>query len=101
MNIEIESKDIEAIAQRVLELLRPLLSNNGRQGENDTIFDVKRLAEHLHVDPSWIYKQVSFKAIPYFKSGKYVRFKKSAIDKWIENKTVRPIPPLKLIRNKG
>lgn len=91
MNLEFEEKDIEIIAQRVVELLRPLL-NNERHKEEDCIFDVKGLSEYLQVNPSWIYKQVSLKAIPYFKSGKYVRFKKSAIDKWIDRNTIRPIP---------
>lgn len=87
MNFEIEQKDIEQIANRVLELLKPLLVNN-RQVE-DIIFDVKQLAGYLHVPIHWIYKQISNKTIPYFKCGKYVRFKKSQIDKWIETKSLR------------
>ena len=43
MKIEIESWDIEAIAQRVTELVRPLFSNGGRNEEKDHILDVKGL----------------------------------------------------------
>lgn len=91
MKIEIESKDIEAIAQRVSEIVKPMLTRTQRQDEKDTIFDVKGLAEYLHVNPSWVYKQVSMKEIPYFKAGKFPRFKKREIDKWTESKAIRPI----------
>jgi hypothetical protein len=43
MRTEFEEKDIEAIAQRVTELVRPLFSNGGRNEEKDHVFDVKGL----------------------------------------------------------
>jgi excisionase family DNA binding protein len=94
MRSELESQDIETIAQRVLELIRPVVSNNGKSDNNEMVFDVKGLAEYLHVKPSWIYKQMSLKTIPFFKTGKYSRFRKKDIDKWIESRTIRPIPHL-------
>ena len=104
MKIEIEPQDIEAIAQRVSDILRPMLGRiergDGSNG-NDAILDVKGLAEYLHVTPSWIYKQVSLKAIPYFKTGKYPRFKRKEIDKWIDRESVKPDPMLKLVKNRG
>ena len=104
MKIEIEPQDIEAIAQRVSDILMSTLARIERgDGTNgsDAIFDVKGLAEYLHVTPSWVYKQVSLKAIPYFKTGKYSRFRKKDIDKWVESQTARSIPPLKLVKNRG
>ena len=101
MKIEIEPQDIEAIAQRVTELVRPMLSNARMSEEKDHIFDVKGLSEYLNVDSSWIYKKVSLRAIPYFKTGKYSKFRKRDIDKWIESNTARPIPPLKMPKNRG
>jgi len=98
MNFEFEPKDIELIAKRVAELLRSLF--NEKPKEEDCIFDVKGLSKYLQVNSSWIYKQISLKAIPYFKSGKYVRFKKSAIDRWIDINTIRPIP-FEKAKNKG
>lgn len=100
MKIGLESQDIEAIAQRVLELLKPVMFRNRERSNDDRIFDVKELAEYLHVDPSWIYKQISLKAIPFFKTGKYSRFRKRDIDKWIESQTARPITTLKLVKNR-
>jgi excisionase family DNA binding protein len=90
MKFEIEPQDIEAIAQRFTELVRPMLTDAGRNEEKDRIFDVKGLSEYLRVDPEWIYKQVSLRAIPYFKTGKYLKFRKRDIDKWIESNTARP-----------
>jgi len=99
LKIELEMQDIQAIASAVIEMLKPMLSGNGRHDTADIIFTAETLAEYLHVDTSWVYKQVSLKTIPYFKSGKYTRFKKSLIDKWIETQTVRSIPPLKMAKS--
>jgi excisionase family DNA binding protein len=100
MKIEIESRDIEAIALRVTELVRPLFSNGGRNEEKDHVFDVKGLAEYLRVKESWVYQQIHAHSIPYFKVGKYPRFKKREIDRWMESKAVRPIPALKVIKTR-
>ena len=99
MKIETDPQDVETIAQRVSEILKPLVlrSEKGKGNDcGDQIFDVKGLAEYLHVTPSWVYKQVSLKAIPYFKAGKYPRFRRKDIDKWTETNTVRPVPTLRL-----
>jgi excisionase family DNA binding protein len=102
LKTELELQDINSIAQRVAELLKPILSGNNKVKE-DVIFTPETLAKYLQVNTSWVYKQVSLKSIPYFKSGKYTRFKKSAIDKWIETQTVRPavrpILPLRLVKS--
>lgn len=95
MKTELEREDIEAIADKVIEKLKPLIAGNGKD-EKDIIFTPETLAKYLQVDTSWVYKQVSLKTIPYFKSGKYTRFRKSVIDKWIESQTVRPISTLRL-----
>jgi excisionase family DNA binding protein len=101
MKLEIEVEDIDAIAEKVSEKLKPLLSRIEGHGEKDVIFDVKGLAEYLHVDASWIYKQVSLKTIPFSKKGKYLRFRKKDIDKWMEEGMVRPVPRLELVKTKG
>jgi excisionase family DNA binding protein len=98
MKIELESHDIESIAQRVSEVLRPMLSNQEKNGDKEIIIDVNGLAEYLQVDISWVYKQVSLRGIPFFKTGKYSRFRKMDIDKWIESQSVRSIPPMRLAK---
>ena len=99
MKMELEPQDIQAIASQVVEMLRPLLAQKGKGEAEDRIFAVEALAEYLGVSPSWVYKQVSFKAIPYFKAGKHPRFRKAEIDRWIEIRTVKPIPPLRMVKS--
>ena len=119
MQIKLESEDITLIVQGVVEAIRPLFNKCGKgyndiiftvetitknektgeeirrqcKFEGDIIFTVESLAEYLQV-----YKSVSTKSIPYIKIGKYTRFKKSVIDKWVETQTVRPVSHLASIR---
>ncbi len=100
--MRIERDDItpeayRAIAEMVLEHLRPLLSGSGRSAGEDVIFDKKTLAEYLHVSESTINKMVMNKQIPHFKiqagqSGA-VRFRQRDIDKWIQRQTIPDINP--------
>jgi excisionase family DNA binding protein len=99
MKTSLEKEDIEAIATEVLSMVKPLLENNG--GGEDIIFDVKGLADYLKVDETWVYRQISLKTIPFFKVGKYTRFKKSAIDRWADNRTIKPISRLNFAKNSG
>lgn len=94
MKTELEPQDIDLITEKVVERLRPLFKANGK--EPDTIFDVLGLAEYLKVEPSWIYKQVSLGKLPHFRAGKYTRFKKSAMDRWIDNQSVAATSPVRL-----
>ncbi len=92
MKIELEHEDILKIAEMVTEKLRPLIVNNGNRKTEDEILTKKELAEYLDVPVTWIDRKVSYNEIPYIKIGKYVRFKKSAIDRWTDKKTVKAIP---------
>ncbi len=101
MKFEIEPQDLQAIAERVVELLKPLLSNGEKYSNEDNVFSVEALSEYLKTDVSWVRKQVSAMTIPFFKAGKYVRFRKSAIDKWIKSQSREPLSPCKLPIYKG
>jgi predicted DNA-binding transcriptional regulator AlpA len=94
MKAELEPQDIQQIAEKVVELLKPYLLHTA-SGE-DRIMDKKECAEYLHVDVSWIDKNIH--ALPRFHAGKYVRFKQSKIDRWIETLTIAPSPRLALLR---
>lgn len=80
MKIELETQDIEIIAQRVVELLKPLLASNGKQ--DDEILDLKGLCSYLHVSEKWVYERTHLKEIPHLKINGLLRFRKSEIDKW-------------------
>ena len=70
------------IAAEVATALKPLLS--ARKATEDPILDPDQLAAYLGVTRGWVYEAASQKTIPYAKVGKFLRFRKSAIDKWLE-----------------
>ena len=87
MQIKLESEDMTLIIQGVVQELKPLLSN-GKEQDN-VIFTVESLAEYLQVPVSDIYKKK--RSLPHFKFGKYLRFKKADIDRWLKAESVQPV----------
>ncbi len=84
MKIELEIDDIERIAEKVVEQLTPLLKQNSKSNDNE-LMDVKGLAKYLKVKESWVYEKIHAKKIPFQKAGRFPRFRKKHIDKWLEN----------------
>lgn len=86
MKLELEQADIEAIAkeaaQEVLKALQPIMS--GKETE-DKLLTVDDLCAYLQVDKGWVYQQVHSKSIPYLKANAHLRFRKSAIDKYLSD----------------
>ncbi len=92
MKTTLEPDDIKAIAEAVMERLKPSMAGNGKREHEDIIFDKKSLAAYLKVSESTINKMVSNKQLPHFKiqagqSGG-VRFRQREIDKWIQRQTI-------------
>jgi len=86
MKIEFEPQDIQVIVEGVIDRLKPLLSKNGSNNNDDTILDVPGLCNYLRVTPKWIRERTHLKEIPYYKlSNKQLRFKKRDIDKWLDS----------------
>jgi len=85
MKIELESQDIQLIAEKVAETLRPLLANKGKD-HDDEILDVPALCKYLSVTAKWIRERTHLKEIPYYKlSNKQLRFRRRDIDKWLDS----------------
>jgi excisionase family DNA binding protein len=101
MKLNLEQDDLKSITKDVSETLKPLLKNTKKSGDSGIVFDVRELAGYLKVNESWVYNQVGLKTIPYLKCGKYLQFKKSNIDKWIDSETIQAIPALSLVNNRG
>ena len=95
MKTELETQDIKAIANEVIERLKPLIIANNKP-EDDRIFNVKGLAAYIGVDENWIYQRTRFKEIPYYKKGKYCFFRKSVIDAWLNHDAVKPLSPFNM-----
>ena len=83
---------LEAISNDVAKKIQPLLMINTQGEQNCGLLDVNALSEYLSVNKTWVYDRVKFNEIPYIKMGKYLRFKKKQIDRWIEEQAVKPIP---------
>ncbi|MHC4183358.1 MAG: helix-turn-helix domain-containing protein [Planctomycetota bacterium] len=87
MKIEIDDTVlIDTIVEKVVERLKPLLNNSP---EGDELMDVRGLAEYLNVTKQWVYEKTHSNAIPYYKVGKYPRYRRSKIDEWLLEKENR------------
>ena len=51
--------------------------------------DVKALADYLKVKKQWMCGKTHMGIIPYYKVGKYPRYRKSKIDEWLLEKENR------------
>jgi predicted DNA-binding transcriptional regulator AlpA len=80
MRTLLDQDDVDLIAQRVAEILKPLLASKDKT--DDTIFSVEALAQYLCVSPKWVYDHAH--ELPKFKLGGLLRFKKKEIDKVID-----------------
>ena len=84
MKIELETNDIERIAERVAKQLTPLLKHNSKSNNNEML-TVDELADYLKVKASWVYGKIHTRQIPFRKVGKFPRFRRKHIDLWLQN----------------
>jgi excisionase family DNA binding protein len=96
MLVELDDKDISKIADKVIELLKPLLKSSPQKDDQESILDVDGLASYLKVTKSWIYERTHLGEIPHYKIGKFPRFRKKDIDRWLERSKINPEPFLEL-----
>lgn len=93
IQLSFETHELDAIADRVLERVAPLITEKGSD-TYETIYTVETLAAYLQVSEQWVYERVQLKEIPYSKIGKLLRFKKKAIDRWLDEQTTPAVNPL-------
>ncbi len=55
----------------------------------DRFLGISEVAELLGVKQSTLYAWVHLRQIPYYKIGRLVKFKKSEIDGWLQQRKVR------------
>lgn len=58
--------------------------------QRDEIFDIEQLAGFLRVEPKTVQYLSDIKRLPYFKVGRSIRFRRSAIIKWAEMQEISP-----------
>jgi excisionase family DNA binding protein len=72
----------DAVSERVFQRLKPLLSNKDNGKDRSNLLSVEDLAEYLDVEKDWVYSHI--KEIPHFKVGRFPRFRKRDVDRWLE-----------------
>lgn len=50
----------------------------------DRLLTAAEVAAMLHVTKSWVYDQTRRHRMPHVRLGRYVRYRRSAVDRWIE-----------------
>lgn len=103
MKIDFEENDLNLIAEKVTQALKPFLSTKSDRMTDDLIFDVPGLCKYLSVTSKWIHERTHLKEIPFYKlSNKQLRFRKRDIDRWLESLRTPALNPfngkLKAIR---
>lgn len=53
--------------------------------DGSSLMTVADVAAYLSVKPSWVYEAVRSKALPHFKIGNHLRFRREAIDTWLND----------------
>ncbi len=59
------------------------------------LVDIRVVADYLGISPDTGYTMVSQRRIPYVKVGRLLRFDLKAIDEWIAQNSVMPMPTKK------
>lgn len=72
----------DRISSAVYRKIKPLFDS--AEQLNDSLFTIKSLAKYLKVSEKWIKKRISRKEIPVIKIDKVLRFRKPAIDQWLD-----------------
>lgn len=89
MKIELETTDVERLAQeitlRVTQSLKSGLVSSAP--DDDTVFKVETLAKYLRTTPKWCYSHLS--DLPHVKIDGLLRFRKTAIDKLFEQNSLK------------
>ncbi len=99
LELTITEENIHQIADAIIERLLPALARRTGAGQpDDALMDVQELAQYMKVDESWIYARTGQQRIPYIKKGKYLLFRRSEIDKWLQQDAVKPLAPFTGIR---
>lgn len=80
---------VDAIADKVIEKLKPLLACNGKQ--DDVILTIEQASGLLGKSKGQIYQWVNLSRhglnnFPYLKAGKSLRFSKNKLLQWLQNR---------------
>ena len=88
MKLEFSEEDLQlfarAIALEVAKELKPVLKSQDKGG--DKVLSVESLSSYLGVQKEWVYGHI--KELPHYKVGRFPRFRKTEVDRWLERHKV-------------
>jgi excisionase family DNA binding protein len=79
-------KQLYRMSEKIDEV-HELLTISLQFHSEEKIMSVKEVADFLGVGPRIIYAKCENNEIPFFRSGKYIRFKKSQLIEWAKSKS--------------
>jgi excisionase family DNA binding protein len=59
------------------------VTTNRKSVDLDDLLTLDQLSQLLQVRKSWIYRQVREQAIPHVHLGKYLRFSRAEVERWL------------------
>jgi excisionase family DNA binding protein len=80
---------MEVITKEQFEKLEQRVQNLEARGENRELLDVKAMAAYLQITKHGIYGMIKNNTIPYYKNGKKAYFKRSEIDRMLNNERIK------------
>ena len=51
----------------------------------DRLLTAEEVADLLQVSKGWVYEQIRRDSMPHIRLGRYVRFRRSAVERWISS----------------
>lgn len=81
MKIELSEQEIDALANKLVTRILPLLKE--QLNTQDEILSLEEACNFLKCKKSWLYKAVQQRKIPAIKTGKYLKFSKKELEKWL------------------
>lgn len=87
-NLTFTEEELEALAEKIAHRLFVKL-NTLLNNKEDEILSFDEACRFLKCNKGWLYEKVRFNKIPYVKTGRYLKFKKSELLKWIERNSTK------------
>ncbi|MGB9935201.1 helix-turn-helix domain-containing protein [Thermodesulfovibrio yellowstonii] len=80
-NIAFTEEEIKLLAKELTKIILPEIK---KAITDDEILTFEQTCEFLKCNRSWLYERVRLKEIPHIKTGRYLKFSKKELLKWLE-----------------
>lgn len=80
-NIAFTEEEIRQLAKELAKIILPEIK---KAVNDDEILTFEQACQFLKCNKSWLYGKVRLKEIPHTKTGRYLKFSKKELIKWLE-----------------